>query len=96
VTHAPVDLLARVTPSAATGFRGLDALAVDDRRARAGLGADAVAIQHHRMVVEVFPASVVAAGQRRHDRLAGRRGRLWLASTDVVAIQHDLGRVEAV
>jgi hypothetical protein len=26
----------------------------------------------------------------------GGGGRLWLASTDVVAIQHDLGRVEAV
>ena len=62
MTLAPVELLARIITSRPAGFSGLDALAVDDRRDRAGLAADPFAIQHHQSVVEPFKAPVVAPG----------------------------------
>jgi hypothetical protein len=44
VTLAPVDFLAGIIAPRTTGFRGLDALAVDDCRARTGFAADTHAI----------------------------------------------------
>ena len=60
VTLAAVDLLAGIIPPRTAGFRGLDALAVDDGCTRAGLAADTLSIQHHQIVVQVFPGSVIA------------------------------------
>jgi hypothetical protein len=73
-TLAPADFLAGVISPGPTGFRGFDALAVDYRRTGAGLAADTFAIQHHQMVVQVFPGSVVAkSGEPAIGRLMRRK-----------------------
>jgi hypothetical protein len=73
MTLAPVDLLASIIPVWTTGFGGLDALAVNDRRTGAGLAADTLSIQHHQLMVQVFPGSVVAkAGEPAIGRLVRR------------------------
>src|ERR1700731_2419975 len=59
---ASLDLFARIVTARAACLRGLDALAVDDRRRGAGVAADAFAICHHERVVYPFKAPVVAPG----------------------------------
>src|SRR6202035_1052718 len=72
-TLAPVDLLAGVITPRPTGFRGFDALAVDNRRTGAGFAADTFAIQHYQVVVQIFPGSVVAkSGEPAIGRLMRR------------------------
>jgi hypothetical protein len=65
VALAPHHLLARVVAARTATLRCLDALAVDDRRGRAGLAADALAVEHDEVVVQRLPdaASRKAANQ---------------------------------
>ena len=93
VTLAAVDFLACIITPGATGFGGLDALAVDDRRTRAGLAADTLAIQHHQVVVEGFPGSVVAKpGEPAIGRLV-RREMLRQHAPGTAAAQHKEDRI---
>jgi hypothetical protein len=92
-TLAPVDFLAGVIPPRATGFRGFDALTVDDRRTGAGFAADTLAIQHHQVMVQVLPGSVVAkAGEPAIGRLM-RREMLRQHAPRTAAAQHKEERV---
>src|SRR4029077_4444435 len=93
VTLAPVDFLARIISSWATGFGGLDALAVDDCRTRTSLATDTLAIQHHQVVVEGYPRSVVAEpGEPAVGRLV-RREMLRQHAPRTTAAEHKEDRV---
>ena len=92
-TLAPVDLLAGVISPRPTGFRGFDALAVDYRRTGAGFAADTLAIQHHQVVVQVFPGSVVAKSGEPAIRRLMRREMLRQHAPRAAAAQHKEERV---
>src|ERR1700729_174389 len=92
-TFAPVDLLAGVIAPRSTGFRGFDALAVDNRRTGAGFAADTFAIQHHQVVVQILPGSVIAkSGEPAIGRLM-RREMLRQHAPRAAAAQHKEQRV---
>ena len=56
----PLDLLARIVAAGATSLGRLDALAVDNRAARAGLASDPLAIGHDQRVIDLLKETVVA------------------------------------
>ena len=60
VALAPLDLLARIVAAGATSLGHLDALAVDNRAARAGLASDPLAIGHDQRVIDLLKETVVA------------------------------------
>src|SRR3954447_14204493 len=60
VPFAAFDLLSGIIAPDPAGFGGLDALAVDHRRRRAGLPAFALAVEHHEPMVDRLPGPVVA------------------------------------
>ena len=60
VALAPLDLLARIVAAGATSLGRLDALAVDNRAARAGLASDPLAIGHDQRVIDLLKETVVA------------------------------------
>ena len=60
VALAPLDLLARIVAAGATSLGRLDALAVDNRAARAGLASDPLAIGHDQRVIDLLKEAVVA------------------------------------
>ena len=62
----PLYLLARIIAAGATSLGRLDALAVDNRAARAGLASDPLAIGHDQRVIDLLrrPSSRNLANQR--------------------------------
>ena len=63
VALAALDLLACVIAPGAAGLDGLDALAVDHRRRRTGLGSASLAINHDKMVVDGLEQALAAKAQ---------------------------------
>jgi hypothetical protein len=63
VALSTLDLLAGVIATRPAGFSGLDALAVDHRRRRAGLTPDPLSIAHDQMVVEAGEEALAAKAQ---------------------------------
>ena len=97
VALAPLDLLARIVAAGATSLGRLDALAVDNRAARAGLASDPLAIGHDQRVIDLLKEAVVAElGEPAIDRAPGGKS---LASphhvenaVDDLSHRHDRGR----
>ena len=68
VALAPLDLLARIVAAGATSLGRLDALAVDNRAARAGLASDPLAIGHDQRVIDLLKGGRRRGTWRTSDR----------------------------
>lgn len=73
VPLAALDLLARVVAARAAALGGLDALAVDHRRRRAGLATGALAVEHDEVMVDRLEhAAIAQPDEPAVDRAPGR------------------------